>query len=46
MAKHKDILNDMAVNDLVPQDARASAAMEQYTLDASINQVYTLIDIF
>ena len=45
MATHNDILNTMAADDLVPQGARAAAAMEQNTQDMSINQVYILINI-
>ena len=41
MAKHKDILNTMAADDLAPQGARASTGTQQYgsTQDMSINQV-------
>ena len=35
----------MAADDLAPQGARASAAMEQNTQDMALNQVYILINI-
>ena len=45
MTKHKDTLNNMVADDLAPQGARASAAMEYNSKDMSINQVYILINI-
>ena len=46
MTEHIAILKTMAVDDLAPQGARASAAREQYTQDRSVNRVYISIDIF